>query len=126
MPLDHVNLPVPDVGAASKLFQTYFGFRQVVERGPGIFALLIDDSGFALALSNFGRESQVDYPGAFHIGFGQPDREAVDALYARLKADGLAQKPPREFHGAWTFYFQVPDAFLIEVYHQNHATSAPG
>ena len=46
-------------------------------------------------------------------------REKVDAMYERLHADGFADSPPREFHGAWTFYFTAPGGFTIEVQHMN-------
>ena len=41
----------------------------------------------------------------------------VDELQ-RLKADGFDPQPPREFHGAWTFYFRCPGGFVVEVLHQ--------
>ena len=34
------------------------------------------------------------------------------------QADGFDMKPPREFHGGWTFYFRAPGGFLVEVFHQ--------
>jgi hypothetical protein len=43
----------------------------------------------------------------------------VDEIYARLKADGFDAEPPREFHGAWTFYLRAPGGFLVEVGHQH-------
>jgi catechol 2,3-dioxygenase-like lactoylglutathione lyase family enzyme len=117
MRLNHLNLAVPDVAATRAFFEAYFGFRCLSDRGPAI-AVLMDDSGFVLALSNFEKATEVSYPGAFHVGFNQDSREQVDAMYDRLKADGLASKPPHEFHGAWTFYFHAPGGFLVEVFHQ--------
>lgn len=121
MRLNHLNLTVPDVAASRGLFETYFGFRCVAARGRDALAVLADDSGFILTLNNFEKAAEVAYPGAFHVGFMQESRERVDAIYDRLKADGLADDPPREFHGAWTFYFRAPGGFLVEVLHQQGA-----
>ena len=89
------------------------------ERGPDTLAVLVNGSGFILTLSNFDKAAEVEYPGAFHIGFMQDSRERVDAMYERLKADGFEAKPPKEFHGAWTFYLRAPGGFLVEVGYQH-------
>ena len=83
MRLNHLNLTVPDVPRTREFFETYFGFRCVVERGRDALAVLVDESGFILALSNFDKADKVEYPGAFHIGFMQDSRERVDEIYRR-------------------------------------------
>jgi catechol 2,3-dioxygenase-like lactoylglutathione lyase family enzyme len=118
MRLNHLNLTVPDVARTRTFFETYFGFRCVAERGRGALVVLADEAGFILTLNNFEKATEVEYPGAFHVGFMQEGREQVDALYRRLKADGIDAEPPKEFHGAWTFYFRAPGGFLVEVLHQ--------
>jgi catechol 2,3-dioxygenase-like lactoylglutathione lyase family enzyme len=118
MKLNHVNLTVPDVSLTRNFFETYFGFRCVAQRGREALAVLIDDSGFVLTLNNFGKANEVEYPGAFHIGFMQDSRERVDEIYNTLKAGGFDAPPPKEFHGAWTFYVTAPGGFLVEVGHQ--------
>ena len=122
MVLNHLNLTVPDVSRTRAFFETYLGLRCVAERGRDSIAILTDDSGFILSLSNFEKVDEVAYPGAFHIGFMQPSRERVDEIYERLKSDGIATEPPREFHGAWTFYLRAPGGFLVEVGHQHRWT----
>jgi catechol 2,3-dioxygenase-like lactoylglutathione lyase family enzyme len=119
MVLNHINLTVPDVARTRAFFETYFGLSCVVERGRDALAVLVDDSGLVLTLNNFDKADKVEYPGAFHIGFMQRSRERVDEIYQRLKTDGFATEPPKEFHGAWTFYFQAPGGFLVEVGHQH-------
>jgi lactoylglutathione lyase len=116
--LNHVNLTVPDVTATRSFFEKYFGFRCLTVKGRDALAVLTDESGFILTLNNFDNDSSVEYPGAFHIGFMQESREQVDAMHARLKADGFDVKTPKVFHGAWTFYFRAPGGFLVEVLHQ--------
>jgi catechol 2,3-dioxygenase-like lactoylglutathione lyase family enzyme len=119
MRLNHLNLTVPDVARTREFFENYFGFRCVAERGRGFLAVLVDESGFVLTLNNFDDAAQVQYPGAFHIGFMQETREHVDGMYERLRAGGFNPEPPKEFHGAWTFYFRAPGGFLVEVGHQH-------
>ncbi len=119
MRLNHLNLTVPDVSQSREFFETYFGLRCVVERGRNALAVLVDESGFVFTLNNFEKATEVEYPGAFHIGFMQESQERVDEIYQRLKADGYDMKPPQEFHGAWTFYFQAPGGFLVEVGYQH-------
>ena len=118
MRLNHLNLTVPDVRRTREFFETYFGFRCVAESGRETLDVLVDESGFVLTLSNFDKATEVEYPGAFHIGFMQESRERVDEMYERLKSAGFDLKPPKEFHGAWTFYFRAPGGFLVEVLHQ--------
>ena len=118
MVLNHLNLTVPDVPKSRDFFKTYFGFRCVAERGRDALAVMVDESGFVLTLNNFDKATEVAYPGAFHVGFMQGSREKVDETFERLKAGGLDPEPPREFHGAWTFYFKAPGGFTVEVLHQ--------
>jgi lactoylglutathione lyase len=125
MKLNHVNLTVPDVSQTRNFFETYFGFRCVVERGKEALAVLTDDSGFILTLNNFNKDKEVEYPGAFHIGFMQDSRERVDEIFNTLKAGGFEAEPPKEFHGAWTFYLTAPGGFLVEVGHQHRRIGPP-
>jgi catechol 2,3-dioxygenase-like lactoylglutathione lyase family enzyme len=119
MALNHLNLTVPDVPRTREFFETYFGFRCVMERDNNALVVLVDESGFVLTLNNFGKVTEVEYPGAFHVGFMQDSREQVDEMHERLKAGGFDPQPAREFHGAWTFYFRAPGGFLVEVFHQH-------
>jgi catechol 2,3-dioxygenase-like lactoylglutathione lyase family enzyme len=120
MRLNHLNLTVPDVHRTREFFETYFGLRCVSERGRNALAVLVDESGFVLTLNNFEQATEVNYPGAFHIGLMQESREQVDAIHNRLKSDGFDVGPPKEFHGAWTFYFHAPGGFLVEVGYQHN------
>jgi lactoylglutathione lyase len=119
MRLNHLNLTVPDVTQTREFFETYFGFKPVVVRGRDTIAVLVDESGFTLTLSNFEKATEVEYPGAFHVGFMQESRQQVDEIHRKLKAGGFDAEPPKEFHGAWTFYLRVPGGFLVEVGHQH-------
>ena len=119
MRLNHLNLTVPDVRQSREFFETYFGFQCVAEKGRDALVVLADESGFILTLNNFEKASKVEYPGAFHVGFMQESRERVDEMYQRLTSSGFSAEPPKEFHGAWTFYLRAPGGFLVEVLHQH-------
>jgi len=45
----------------------------------------------------------------------QPNHERVDEINQRLRDDGFAVDLPAHLHGSWTFYFQAPGGFTIEV-----------
>jgi lactoylglutathione lyase len=119
MRVNHLNLTVPDVSQTREFFETFFGLKCVANLGRNALAVMIDESGFILTLNNFEKASEVEYPGAFHIGFMQDSRERVDEIYQQLKAGGYEAEPPKEFHGAWTFYFRAPGGFVVEVGHQH-------
>ena len=58
-------------------------------------------------LNDFARKpGDFTYPedsDVHHIGFIQDSKSQVDAINARLKADGWDVPEPRNYHGAWTF-----------------------
>jgi len=120
MRLNHLDLSVPDVAQSQAFFETYFGLRRIVSvsRDDQEVAVLTDESGFALTLNNFDKRRPIEYPDGFHVGFMQDSRERVDEIHARLRDDDFDVGPPREFHGAWTFFFRAPGGFDIEVLHQ--------
>ena len=118
MRLNHLDLIVPNVAQSRAFFEAYFGLRCVVSQGSDELAVLTDEAGFALTLSSPDTATPVEYPAGFHIGFMQASREQVYEIHERLKSDGFVVESPREFHGAWTFFFRAPGGFLIEVLHQ--------
>jgi lactoylglutathione lyase len=112
MKLNHLNLSVADVPETRKLFETYFGFTGLKEGDNQKFDIVFDDNGLVLTLM---KGTEVSYPNTFHIGFVQESEERVNEINQRLKDDGFDVKPPKRFHGSWTFYFRAPGGFTIEV-----------
>jgi len=119
MRLNHLDLSVPDVAQSRAFFENYFGLRCIVavSRGDDDVAVLTDEQGCAMTLNNLDKRP-VEYPGGFHVGFMQDSRERVNEIHERLKCDGFDVELPREYHGAWTFFFRAPGGFDIEVLHQ--------
>ena len=118
MKLNHVNLTSVDVPADCAMFETYFGLHCSVMRGKAL-AVLHDEQGMVLVLNDFPKKrGDFAYPqdsDVHHIGFIQDSREQVDGLNARLRADGWDAPEPREYHGAWTFYFKAKGGYYVEV-----------
>lgn len=116
MRLNHLNLTVTDVGAAKSFLQKYFGLT-AESRAPDDerFCLLRDDDDMAIALMRGAPNADVTYPRTFHIGFVQPTEKTVDAINQRLVDDGYDVRPPRRFHGSWTFYLTAPGGIAVEV-----------
>jgi len=112
MKLNHLNLTVTDVRAASTFLETYFGLRST--GGNAGMAFLTDDDGLVLTLMKAGRATDVTYPGNFHIGFFVESEATVDAINRRLKDDGYAVAAPERLH-AYTFYVAAPGGFTIEL-----------
>ena len=113
---NHLNLAVPEVVKSRQFFEKYFGFRDVEGvKANNVIAVMTDDSGFILTLSNFNKATEVHYPEGFHVGFIQDSPERVNEINKLLNDDGFDVEPPRNFHGSWTFYFIAPGGFTIEI-----------
>ena len=106
MTLNHLGVVVSEVEATRAFLERYFGLVPIGPASPKLMHLQ-DDKGFILSLTE-------GDPERCHIGFIQETEGAVDALYARLKADGVAADPPRRSHG-WGFYLRAPGGLIIEV-----------
>ena len=80
-------------------------------------AFLSDDNGIVLTLTSMklAQETEVKYPGSFHVGFIQESEQRVNEINQRLKEDGFDVPPPSKQQGSWTFYFAAPGGFTIEV-----------
>ena len=118
MKLNHINLTSVDVPADCVMFETYFGLRRLTLNGKAL-AVLEDEDGMLFVLNDFSKKrGDFVYPedsDVLHIGFIQESREQVDSVHARLVADGWDAPTPRDYHGAWTFYFKAKGGYFIEV-----------
>lgn len=115
MKLNHLNLTVTNVPEAQQFLAKYFELQD--GGGNNSMAFLSDDNGMVLTLTSMkvGKETEVRYPASFHVGFIQPSEERVNEINRRLKEGGIDVPPPSRQHGSWTFYFQAPGGFTIEV-----------
>jgi lactoylglutathione lyase len=113
MKLNHLNLTVSNVLAAQNFLEKYFDMH-LQQGSTKNFAVLFDDNGLVLSIMKAGHNTEVKYPGNFHIGFIQTSESQVDELNRRMKNDGFAVQPP-EHHHAYTFYVDAPGGFTVEV-----------
>ena len=111
MKLNHLNFTVTDVLATRSFLQTYFGLESLAEADKNM-GFLRDDNGMVLSMF---RGKEVRYPNMFHIGFIQPSKAQVNEINERLKNDGFDVPAPSRQHGSWTFYFEAPGGFTVEV-----------
>lgn len=109
MKLNHLNLAVTDVPAAMAFLEKYFGL--INQGADSRMGFLTDDNGSVLSLM---KATNPSYPASFHIGFIQESEEKVNEINARLRNDGFEVPAPKRAHG-WTFYFEAPGGFTIEV-----------
>jgi lactoylglutathione lyase len=117
MKLNHLNLTVSNVLETHRFLEKYFGLKGFGGMTPNdAMSFLSDDNAMVLALFR-GKNGQVNYPPGFHIGFIQESEERVNQINQRLQEDGFKVPKPARLHGSWTFYFQSPGGFTIEVLH---------
>jgi catechol 2,3-dioxygenase-like lactoylglutathione lyase family enzyme len=116
MKLNHINLTVTDVGAASHFLVKYFGMRSMGgNKGMGFLTDEEDGWGFVLTLMKARKGMQSQYPGMFHIGFFIDSKEGVDQLYQHLKKDGFDVPPPQDTGHSYGFYVKAPGGIMIEL-----------
>lgn len=112
MTLNHLNLTVTDVRAASDFLEKYFGLHNI--GGNAGTAFLTDNDGFVLSLMKAGKTTEVKYPGNFHIGFFVESEDKVNEINRRLQEDGYKVALPERQH-AYTFYVEAPGGFTVEL-----------
>jgi catechol 2,3-dioxygenase-like lactoylglutathione lyase family enzyme len=117
MHLNHLDLAVRDVPAASSFFQNHFDLSLAWER-PGL-ALMTDGHGFALVLSALLVNESDTYPRGFHVGFNVPTSNEVTERYERIKAAAVPiVREPGLLGGALTFQCMAPGGLVVEVGHR--------
>ncbi|MBL9134557.1 MAG: VOC family protein [Verrucomicrobiales bacterium] len=116
MKLNHLNLSVTDTVLSQSFLAKYFGLAALGKANDKI-CILRDDGGLVLTLTSMALagETEIRYPGNFHIGFIQPTEADVNRINQQLRADGYRVPDPSRQHGSWTFYFEAPGGFTVEV-----------
>jgi catechol 2,3-dioxygenase-like lactoylglutathione lyase family enzyme len=85
--MDHLALAVRDENRSRHFYATYLGFDVRAERMDDGVLMLWDAKGFQLALGP--ADEGVQLPAFLHFGRRLESPEAVHALEARLRADGV-------------------------------------
>jgi catechol 2,3-dioxygenase-like lactoylglutathione lyase family enzyme len=119
MQLNHLDLPVPDVAAASALFQKHFGFVHLQTNGNHGLAVLRGEGGFILVLTRRPAGEVAGFPGSFHIGFQLDSEAAVRHVHARLldaPVEELGEM--KQMRGSWPFYLHMCGGIMVEISHR--------
>ena len=115
MILNHIDLQVSNIDAATKFFEMFFGLRCTYRR-EGQIAFLADENGFEFGLSNLHNSPPPLYPPDFHIGFVQENVHQVREIYERLKMAGVVMKSDiGEYGPNLAFHCLAPDSIAVEV-----------
>jgi len=113
--INHVDLHVSDVDGAREFFERWFGLRCIYQRAKEI-ALLEDDAGFSLGVSNLRGSPPPLYPPDFHVGFMLKHSTDVRTLYEAVKAGGVPMKfDLAEAGPVLVFQCVGPDGIPVEV-----------
>jgi catechol 2,3-dioxygenase-like lactoylglutathione lyase family enzyme len=114
MKLNHLALAVRDQQQSMMFFATYFGFDPSTARRYSDGVIIIRDAeDFALALGE--AQDPEDTPGFPHFGFDMDSPEEVQALRARLVADGIELVDDEDTETYVGFKCLDPDKHVIEV-----------
>ena len=113
MDLNHLHLHVADLEATKLFYETHFGFREHVQRGPILF--LRNERDFDLALHP--AENEEPLPDWFHFGFRLVYAAAVRALHRRLGETEAERVTPLQVYDDFVaFRCTDPSGNSIEVY----------
>ena len=115
MKLNHVDLQVSDVDLARAFFELHFDLRCVFQRRSEL-AMLEDEGGFSLGVSNLFNSSPPTYPRDFHIGFILETEAQVRTQFQRLVDAGVAMKTDLSLGGPNIYFMCLgPDGLMVEV-----------
>lgn len=115
MNLNHLALPVPNIGAASAFFRRYFAMTVLHQRGEDLI-VLSDEDGFAFTLVRCAPVQAPTFGAEFHIGFNVDSQDDLDEVHRRLLSDGQRlARPMGMLEGAMCFHCLAPGDVLVEV-----------
>jgi lactoylglutathione lyase len=122
--IEHIGMWVRDLDAAAGFYARYFGARVgALYRNPrkGFESRFLEfDSGARLELmtrTDVGARSAAELLGLAHVALAVGDEAAVDALAARLRADGVAvdSGPRRTGDGYYECVVRDPEGNRVEI-----------
>ncbi len=115
MKLNHIDLQVSNVSAAREFFETHFGLRCTYQRREQL-AMLDDDNGMVLGVSNLFSSEAPAYPPDFHVGFIVTTASEIRAIHERIVGAGVPIKTDLTRGGPNIYFMCVgPDGIVIEV-----------
>ncbi|MFH5253770.1 VOC family protein [Burkholderia semiarida] len=120
MKLNHLSFPSADTLATARFFERYLGFTIV---GSWDKSWILKRPGFDVVIDHVG-DGVPAWPTNFHVGFELPSLDAVQALFARFKDEGVAMETDVFNNGRGSrFFCRAPGGVMFEL--NTRADAAP-
>jgi catechol 2,3-dioxygenase-like lactoylglutathione lyase family enzyme len=116
MKLNHLHIKAHNLDEIRRFYEEFFGFKKAFDHEGAAF--LIDESGFLLAIFEYGPGDPVHrFPDWFHFGFCLSDETRVRELYTEMRAKNVEfARPLKEYDdGTVNFYCLDPAGHKVEV-----------
>ena len=123
--LNYITLGVADLAASRRFYRDIFGWQERADSNDHI-AFFQTSSALILAMyprAALAADANVAADGSgfprFTLAHNLASREAVDALFAKFRAQGvtITKAPQAVFWGGYSGYISAPDGFLWEIAH---------
>lgn len=119
MLLNHLSFPSSQGADTAAFFRDYLGFSTTAMDGYWI----LKRPGFDVVIEAVDPHAS-SWPGRFHVGFELPSRADVEALYARMMADGVTMETVVIEHERGSrFFCRAPGGVMFEL--NTRADAAP-
>lgn len=119
MKLNHLSFPSDDPPRTAAFFERHLGFA-IAMSGPH---WILKRPGFDVVIEDM-RGVAPPWPSSFHVGFELPSRADVEALHARMVADGVAMETAVIDHERGSrFFCRAPGGVMFEL--NTRADAAP-
>ena len=112
LPINHLNLTVPDVAATRDFFCDQFGFT--CAKPHDALSILDGSDGFVLTVMALKPYESASWPDGFHLGVYVSEPE-VSFHHQRLTDAGFAPGQIMRLHRGTMFYVTAPGDILVEV-----------
>jgi catechol 2,3-dioxygenase-like lactoylglutathione lyase family enzyme len=112
MKLNHLSFPSADTHATAAFFERYLGFTIA---GSWDRSFILKRPGYDVVIDYAGPDAPA-WPKNFHLGFELPHLEALEALYARFKAEGVQMETDVFNNGRGSrFFCRAPGGVMFEM-----------
>ncbi|MGN6320060.1 VOC family protein [Trinickia sp.] len=112
MKLNHLSFPSSNPVATADFFERHLGFTIA---GHWERSYILKRPGFDVVIEYIG-EDAPSWPRSFHAGFELPNLDEVQALYERLKADGVHMETDVFNNGRGSrFFCRTAEGLMFEL-----------
>lgn len=120
MKLNHLSFPSADTLATARFFERHLGFTIA---GSWNKSYILKRQGFDVVIDH-ACDDLPSWPTNFHVGFELPSLDAVRALFARFREEGVAMETDVFNNGRGSrFFCRAPGGVMFEL--NTRADAAP-